>query len=158
MMTRFFKNTAMAGAWLAATVLALMFLLGISEIVARSAFGTSLSFSVEIISYMILLVLFWGSGWAMVGDHHISMSLLTNMLPKRWQTALTALNLVVASFLALLILAALLMWTWETYQRGDVSFYPLATPLWIPQLLLSFGPFFLFCGAMARLLERKGVE
>jgi hypothetical protein len=48
---------------------------------------------------------------------------------------------------------AALRFAFDTYTAGTVSYFTSQTPLWIPQLMLAFGPVVLLCGLLAKFLR-----
>ena len=73
----------LGAAYGAAVLLAVLFLLGFSEIVLRSGFGISLPFSVEYSGYLLVLVLFLGSGWTLSTAGHIRVTLVSEHISDR---------------------------------------------------------------------------
>ena len=157
-MSRFFKSFATLGGYGAALILCLLFLLGVAEIICRSAFGFSLSFSVEMAGYLAGLSLLWGAGWTLLEGGHIRMTLLLDRLPDNLVKALERIGLWMGMWLSLAMVIALAQWTWGSYVRADLSFYTSATPLWMPQALLTMGPMFLCSAFLSLLSAKKGDE
>lgn len=157
-MSHVFKYIATLGGYGAALILCALFLLGLAEIICRAVFGFSLSFSVEMAGYLAGLSLLWGAGWTLLEGGHIRMTLVLDQLPERWVLAFERIGLWVGMWLSLAMTIALAQWTWGSYVRGDLSFYTSATPLWIPQALLSMGPAFLWSAFLSRLTAKTGAD
>ncbi len=149
------------GAWLAALLLFALFALGLAEIILRSFFATSLPIVTEYSGYLVAMVFFLGSGWTLANGGHIRMSLVQNRLSaggvRRLDLACSVTALALSGFMAF----ALGSWAFGTYERGVVSFFPSATPLWLPQALFALGPVILTLALFARiirLLQRQAPE
>jgi TRAP-type C4-dicarboxylate transport system permease small subunit len=142
-----------AGAAAAGLLLLGLFGLGFVEIVLRAVFAVSLSVAVEYSGYLLILSLFLGSGWTLRQGGHIRVSLLAEKLSpanrRRLDIVCTLLGLLIAGFLAYSVLRFGL----GTLARGTVSYYPSATPLAYPQLMLAAGPCLLTLAFSARLIR-----
>jgi TRAP-type C4-dicarboxylate transport system permease small subunit len=141
------------GAAVAGISMLALFGLGLAEIVLRSFFATSLSIAVEYSGYLLVLSLFLGSGWTLRQGGHIRVSLLAERLNPAGQRMLdifcTCAGLLVAAFIS----TAMLNYALGTLARGTLSYYSSATPLALPQLILSMGPCVLTLAMSARLIR-----
>ncbi len=139
------------GAFLAALSIALLFILGLSEILLRTFAGYSLPVSLEYSGYLVAFSFFLGLGWTLSEGKHIRLALFEKQLGPARMLDLTA------TLLALVIVTvftiALITWAAGSYTKGTVSFFPSATPLWIPQAIFSIGPFILTLSVLGRLLR-----
>lgn len=137
----------------AAFLLAALFVMGFSEIILRTAFRISLPFSVEYAGYLLVLVMFLGSGWTMSQGGHIRVTLLSEYIPRslalRIDIACTSVALIVSGILT----ASMIEYTVGTWDRGTVSYFSSETPLVYPQALFSAGLFVLSLSLLARLLR-----
>lgn len=140
----------LAGALTAAALLLVLFTLGLTEIILRSVFTYSLPIAVEYIGYLLVLVMFLGSGWTLSKGGHIRVTLLSERLsPAHGRTldlACTAIGIVIAGFLSV----SLIQFAWGTFVRGIVSYFPSETPLAYPQALLAIGPCILTLALIGR--------
>jgi len=142
-----------AAAVLAAVLLALMFVLGITEILLRSLFSISLPIVIEYSGYLLALVLFLGSGWTLTQGGHIKVTILSEHVPPHVARILDILCTGVALLVATAMTVALIDFAIGTLMRGTVSFYPSATPLAFPQLIFAVGPLVLSLALVARLIR-----
>lgn len=145
----------------AAVLLAVLFLLGITEIVLRSAFNISLPFAVEYAGYLLVLVLFLGSGWTLAQGGHIRVTLLREHLPPFVSRWLDMVCTAVAILVSAILTVSLFQYAYGTWARGTVSYYSSETPLAIPQFILAFGPLILtlaLCARLVRLLRGETLE
>lgn len=140
-------------AGVAAVLLAILFALGFAEIVMRSAFGISLHFVVEYSGYLLVLVLFLGSGWTFSQGGHIRVTLLSEHIAPNVRRVLdlscTSVALVISSTLAV----SLVSYAVGTWSRGTVSYFASETPLAYPQMLFAMGPVILMLAVFARLVR-----
>ncbi|MDX2145266.1 MAG: TRAP transporter small permease [Rhodospirillaceae bacterium] len=147
-----------AAGWLAAAMMALLFVLGLVEMALRSLADISLSFAVEYSGYLLILSLFLGSGWTLRQGGHIRVSLLSERLGPNARHGLDIMATLVGLAVAVFISFALLRFGWGTWTRGTLSYFSSATPLGYPQLLLALGPTILvlaFSARLIRLLRRE---
>ncbi|MFL2771786.1 MAG: TRAP transporter small permease subunit [Rhodospirillaceae bacterium] len=141
------------GAAVAALLLAMLFFLGALEIVLRSAFQISLPFAVEYAGYLLVLVLFLGSGWTLSQGEHVRVTLLREHVSPVMAYRLDIAAVLVALCIAIILTASLFTYAMGTWFRGTVSYFPSETPLALPQFFLSFGPLTLCIALCARLIR-----
>lgn len=153
-LAKLLDRVCLFGAHLAAAMLVMLFILGLLEIIMRSAFNISLSIALEYSGYMVALVLLLGSGWTLSVDGHIRVNVITSHLSPPIERALDILMTLIALCVAGFMTYSLFDWAMGTLNSGQVSYYTSKTPLWIPQMALTIGPFFLFCGLLSRLIKR----
>jgi TRAP-type C4-dicarboxylate transport system permease small subunit len=142
-----------AGAAVAGVLLLALFGLGLAEIVMRDLFGVSLSFAIEYAGYLLILVLFLGSGWTMREGAHIRVNLVSARLSPRAQRALDIACTAVALGIAVFVAWAVVRYGLGTLVRGTKSYFPSATPLAWPQLAFAAGPCILVLALVARLIR-----
>ena len=148
---KFIEKLENFGAFLAALSLALMFGLGLAEILTREVLGSSIPISLEYTGYLVAFSFLMGSGWTFRQGKHVRMTLLS---PKgKAGKNLEIVVQLIALGLAGLLAYGLVSWAWGSMIRGSVSFFPSATPLWIPQMILSIGPFILGFSVLGQLLQ-----
>jgi len=107
----------------------------------------------ELVSFLQVLVVFWGLAYTFQGGGHIRVDLVTSHLPGRVRGWLRVLTLVVG--IGLLAVMASVTWTsaWTAYRYGRVSTVMLY-PIWLPMLLIPTG-IALMAVAMAVTLVRQ---
>ena len=140
------------GAVGAAIALAALLAMGLAEILLRGLLDTSLPFAVEYSGYLVALVFFWGSGWALSESGHIRLDFVISRVSRRSARRLDIVATLLALLAAVALAAASIAWAFGTMERGTVSFFPSATPLAIPQFIFATGPALLALGALHRLL------
>lgn len=131
---------------LAAVALAALFLLGLAEVVARTFFAYSIPISLEYSGYLVAAAFLLGSGWTLSAGGHVRLSLLTA------SPAVDRLATLLGLLLSLALAWGLASWAWGSFHKGDVSYFPSATALWIPQAFLVLGALALSLSLLKRLL------
>lgn len=155
-MNRLISTLNQIGLWGAILSLGLLVIIAMAEMLTRSIWGTSLGFATEFSGYLVAFSFFLGSGWALANDGHIRVDLLSDKLSKKNALHLDILATFVGFVISLLLLSGIFQWFLGTFERGSVSYYQTETPLWIPQLIFTLGPFILTCGFIGRLKNLMG--
>jgi len=135
-----------AAAVLAAAALAALFLLGLAEVVLRTLFAYSIPISLEYSGYLVAASFMLGSGWTLSQGRHVRLALFEGRKEIDLLATLAALGLSTG------LSYGLAAWAWGSFVKGDVSFFPSATPLWIPQSVLALGALVLSLALLKRLL------
>ncbi|SFK31099.1 TRAP transporter small permease subunit [Falsiroseomonas stagni] len=146
---------ALGAAAAAVSALALAALL-IAEVIVTSFFAWSQPWAVEYSIYLQAVVMFGGAGWALRNGGHIRVQMgLSAMSPLALRVvdaSVSAFSLGIVGFIAW----ALTSQAWRTFDLGSVSYYPMQTPVWIPQAALALA-FILFALALVARLIRLGL-
>ena len=130
----------------------------IYEVVARSIINKPTIWSLEIVTYMISCVAFFGSAYVLRINKHLEVNLFTNILPKKIKLIFSFFsNLVglIFCFIAFYYGCKLIN---LSYILGVVSVSELRTPLWIPQLTVPIGFFALTLEFLMRILKLFTVQ
>ncbi|MGQ3676045.1 TRAP transporter small permease subunit [Xanthobacter sp. TB0139] len=125
--------------WLTAIIIVLMAVAVTYEVVCRYVFGQPTIWVSESSSYMLVAVAFLGAAWTLRVDGHIRMELLAEIGGQRGRMVSD-----LAMFLVGAAISVALAWTgWNmtlaNYNFGWRSSTLMATPLWIPQMLIPIG-------------------
>lgn len=141
------------GAWVAALAAALLAVILITEVIATSFFNWSQPWAVEYAIYLQCMVLFCGAGWTLRQGGHIRVAILLQTLPAPVARLLDMAGCTFA--IGVLGYACWALWQqWvRTFDFASTSFYPMATPLWIPQGFLTLGITLLVLAFVARLVR-----
>lgn len=150
---RLIDRLCIFSASIAAVLLAVLFLMGFAEIFLRSAFGISLHFAVEYSGYLLVMVLFLGSGWTFAQGGHIRVTLLSEQITPSVRRGLDLLCTVVALVISAVLAVSLVSYALGTWSRGTVSYFASETPLVVPQMLFAVGPVILTLAVFARLVR-----
>lgn len=142
--------TGAAVAALSALALAVML---IAEVVTTSFFAWSQPWAVEYSGYLLMAILFAGSGWTLGRGGHIRVDALVSAFGDRAARALD----IAASTFALGIVGfaatALIRQAIRTAELGSRSYYPSETLLVYPQALLAASVTLLAVAFAARILR-----
>ena len=142
-----------AGAVVAAIAAGLLALILIVEVIATSFFSWSQPWAVEDAIFLHCCVVFCGTGRTLRQGGHIRVAVLMQALPPAMARLLDMAGAIFA--LGFLGFACWTLWQQliRTWDFGSSSFYPMATPLWIPQALLTVGVTLLVLAFLARLIR-----
>jgi TRAP-type C4-dicarboxylate transport system permease small subunit len=148
---KFCDMAALFGAVLAGLSLVLMIGLGLVEIFMREVLGRGLSISLEYTGYLVGYAFLMGSGWAFRQGKHIRLNLLPFKVfqSKPFEKLLHWAAIIILSILVV----GLTTWVAGSFFRESVSFFPSATPLWVPQALFALGPAILMFSIFSSLVE-----
>ena len=144
--------------WLGALCLSLLTCLMIAEVAVRGLSNVfpwvpaDIPVAWEYSSYLMAAAFTFGAAMTLRAGGHIRVTLvLARVSPaaRRWiETVLAALGICFSGFLAI----AMVNFTWRSFVSDQTSISS-ATPLWIPQLLITFGILLLVLQFVARLLQ-----
>jgi TRAP-type C4-dicarboxylate transport system permease small subunit len=151
---RFVQANGRVAAWLARIAmcaLALIAVVTFCDVVSRKLFNAPFAVTVELTSFAMAVIVFFGVGLVTHEDAHISADILTlRLLPR-----LRALFAIITNLLALGFLA-LMSWRLWLYadmllEKGD-STQVWNIPLWPVALAVAFGSLFLLTGVLLHLI------
>jgi TRAP-type C4-dicarboxylate transport system permease small subunit len=152
-MLRLIDALCAIGAGVAALSAALLALILITEVAVTSFASWSQPWAVEYAIYLQCFVLFCGSGWTLRQGGHIRVGILLQALPAG---AVRLLDMLGTAFaIGVIGFASWALWqqVLRTFDFGSTSFYPMATPIWIPQGVLTLGVTLLLLAFVARLIR-----
>ncbi len=132
--------------------LAFLFLLSMFELVARAAFGASLGVGIEYGGYLLIAALLLPSGETLLAGRHIRLTLITERLPATDGEALTLAADIIGLFLSLLLAFALGGEALASFLGNARSYFPSATPLYLPQVVATLGALGLAAAFVLRLV------
>ena len=125
----------------------------IYEVIARSIFNKPTIWSLEIVTYMISCVAFFGSAHVLRINKHLEINLFTKILPNKIRFFFD----LVANIIALIFCFIAFYYGCKlinlSYILGVVSVSELRVPLWIPQMTVPIGFFALFLEFLIRILK-----
>lgn len=140
-------------AYVAAACLALLAIVVLTEVLSVWLLNRSLEFSWEYGAFLMAAAFFLGLGWTLGQGGHVRVEFLAGLLPPaagRWlEVAATVLGLAIAGFLT----SALAGLTWSSLIDGSRTFTVTATPLAIPQAIITLGAAILWLQLVARLIR-----
>lgn len=150
---RLLDTLCAVGAGVAAISAALLALILIAEVGLTSFANWSQPWAVEYAIYLQAFVLFCGSGWTLKQGGHIRVGILFQALPAG---AVRLLDMLGTTFaIGVIGFASWALWqqVLRTWSFGSTSFYPMGTPIWIPQGMLTLGVTLLLLAFVARLIR-----
>jgi TRAP-type transport system small permease protein len=119
-------------------LLAMMGLI-IAEVVARSFFATSLQFVDEYASYALVWLTYLGISVALHDGALFNVELVSDRLSRRIRAALQVLWDILGLAFAVTLVWQSVRQVMSSYEREMVAPTVLATPLWLPQLVMPIG-------------------
>lgn len=125
----------------------------ISEVIARSVFGASLSFAWEYAAYFYASAVFLGAAYTMRTGGHVRVALLRGVLPERGQHVMEIIATAIGALFSVYLAYALIQFAYRSFSRGSTSPTIEATPLAIPQSVLAIGAVLLALQMVARLVR-----
>ncbi|MEM8854983.1 MAG: TRAP transporter small permease [Pseudomonadota bacterium] len=135
---------------LSALLLAVMLIV---EVITTSFFAYSQPYAVEYSGYLLLAVLFAGSGWTLSRGGHIRVDVIASLagpaVVRLLDLLASAFALGVVGFAA----TALIRQAIRTAELGSRSYFPSETPLMYPQALLAAGMTLLAVAFAARIVR-----
>jgi TRAP-type C4-dicarboxylate transport system permease small subunit len=142
-----------AAAVVAAACLALLALLVLGEVAAVTLTNTSLEVTWEYGAFLMAAAFFLGLPWTLNSGGHVRVQLIQEGLPPRARhvvdLAATLAGLVVTVFLTV----ALFKLAWSSWVDGSRTFTPTATPLVVPQGIVTLGAALMALQLVARALR-----
>ena len=136
---------------IAMVALALIAVVTFCDVIGRYFFHAPFAFTVELTSFAMAVIVFFGVGLVTHEEAHISADVVTLRLPAR----LRALLAIVTNLLALGYLALM---TWQLWlyagvllQKGDTT-QVWDVPLWPVAVAVAFGSLFLLTGVLLHLI------
>ena len=125
----------------------------IYEVIARSILNKPTIWSLEIVTYMISCVAFFGSAYVLRINKHLEINLFTKILPIKVRLIFNLIANIIAfifCFIAFYYGCKLIN---LSYILGVVSVSELRVPLWIPQMTVPIGFFALSLEFLIRILR-----
>jgi len=138
---------------LAAACLALLAIVILIEVISVWAFNKSLEFSWEYGAFFMAGAFFLGLGWTLSEEGHVRVGILAEHLPpaaaRYLDIGATVVALVISTFLTLSLVGL----AWSSFVDGSRTFTATATPLIIPQAVITAGALILTLQLIARLVR-----
>lgn len=127
-----------------------IFVLILAEVVARNAFSTSIHFSWDYSGYLMGAVFMLAAAEALHKGAHVRVTALRDIMPKPMRRVMDVFVCAVGLFVMVVLIWALGSMTWGSIVRGTKSATISATPLWIPQGVMTLGCVMLFIQMLAQ--------
>lgn len=148
------RGIALASA-AAELMLAALVALVLLEVAARGLLGRSFEGTEELAGYLLVAVVFLGLAGAVRDGELLHIDSMTTRLGAGLQARLEAGCLVLALLVTLALVAAWVQLVLSSFVRGVKAPTGVATPLWLPQLVMPLGGTLLAFALLARLLALR---
>ena len=125
----------------------------IYEVIARSVFNKPTIWSLEIVTYMISCVAFFGSAYVLRINKHLEINLLTQLFSNKYRRLMKIFSDTIGLLFCLIVFFYGCKLIELSYILGVVSVSELRIPLWIPQLTIPFGFFALSLEFFLRIVK-----
>ena len=125
----------------------------IYEVIARSVFNKPTIWSLEIVTYMISCVAFFGSAYVLRINKHLEINLLTQLFSNKYRRLIKIFSHTIGLLFCLIVFFYGCKLIELSYILGVVSVSELRIPLWIPQLTIPFGFFALSLEFFLRIVK-----
>lgn len=125
--------------WVCGFLIVAMALLIASEVVSREVFDYSLQVTHELAGYLLVAVAFLSIGVSLHERALFRVEFLFARLPKRGQAVLQLVFDLLALGFGSLLLYQLIQFVASSYSRGFKEATILATPLYLPQIVMPVG-------------------
>lgn len=138
---------------LAGWVVVVMMLTISYDVVLRYFFNAPTTWSFEINRYMLILVVFFGSGWTLAADGHVNVDILTDRLPRRKQQIMLAVCALISACYVLVFFIESISFTVDAWENHVKSTEYLAWYLWPIRGFLVVGSGMLFLECIFRIVR-----
>ena len=125
----------------------------IYEVIARSVFNKPTIWSLEIVTYMISCVAFFGSAYVLRINKHLEINLLTQLFSNKYRRLMKIFSDTIGLLFCLIVFFYGCKLIELSYILGVVSVSELRIPLWLPQLTIPFGFFALSLEFFLRIVK-----
>jgi TRAP-type C4-dicarboxylate transport system permease small subunit len=122
----------------------------IAEVLVRFATGGSLDVVEELAGYLVVVITFFGACISLRADRLFSVDFIVALLPRGARAVLFYVYLALSLVLCLVLLRYSVNLVLSSFSRGNFAPTALATPLWLPQLIMPIG----LVALIVALLER----
>ena len=147
----FNEKLAEAAGW----VVVVMMLTISYDVALRYLLNAPTTWSFEVNRYMLILVVFIGSGWALPAGGHVSVDIFTEDLPKRKKILLDIVTSFMAGTYILIFLIQSILFTYDAWEHNVRSTEYLAWPLWPIRLFLVIGAVTLLLEFIIRIIKNS---
>ena len=125
-----------------------------SEVIARTFFSFSIMICDEMSGYLNAGLIFLGLSYTLREGGFLRVEMLYGKLKGRSGIFTKCINTSVALFYTCILLFYFWRHVWVSYDKGVVSVYPTATPLYVPQGIAALGGVILGLKLLSYLINR----
>jgi len=123
----------------------------ITEIIARKFFNFNFSFVLEVSAYLLAASWFLSAAYTLRTDGHVRVNIFATILNKRASRILDIFASVLGIVLCFVLFRAVYILVSDSFFFHKTSFSPLRAPLYIPQVFIAVGMFFMSLQMIMRL-------
>ena len=123
------------------------------DVIMRYLFRMPTTWSFEINRYMLILVMFFGSGYTFLSGGHVGVDILTDRLEARKQLLLGIFVSVISGIYAIVFFIESWTFAWDAFENGIKSTEYLAWPLWPMRSFLVIGAGMLFLECVIKFIR-----
>jgi C4-dicarboxylate transporter, DctQ subunit len=139
MLGRWFDLVLGGLSYVAGAILVVMGVSILIEIVMRYFFNQPTRWVVEFSEYMLLYMAFLAGAWVLRSDGHVKVDMLVEVLPLRIQAVLHRVTSGVGALVCGLFFGFSAVFTWETFESGEVLFRAVHVPKWMVLAVIPVG-------------------
>ena len=123
------------------------------DVVMRYFFNAPTTWSFEINRYMLIMVVFLGSGWTLATDGHVSVDIATDRLSPGVQRVLVLISSIVSAIYVIVFFIESSAFTLDAWNHNVRSTEYLAWPLWPIRVFLVIGSGILFLECIVKIIR-----
>jgi TRAP-type C4-dicarboxylate transport system permease small subunit len=126
------------------------------DVAMRYVFNAPTTWSFEVNRYMLIAVVFIGSGWTLSSGGHVSVDIATERLPERRRLILDLVTSLMAGTYVAVFFYQSVLFTHDAWANGVRSTEYLAWPLWPIRMFLVIGSLLLLLEYLIRIAGNAG--
>ncbi|SDP15431.1 TRAP transporter small permease subunit [Desulforhopalus singaporensis] len=147
------EKLAEAAGW----VVVLMMLTISYDVAMRYIFNAPTTWSFEVNRYMLIMVIFIGSGWTLASGGHVSVDIATEKLSEKKRILLDVVTSLMAGTYVLVFLVQSIVFTYDAWENNIRSTEYLAWQLWPIRLFLVVGAALLLLEYVVRIIKNTAM-
>ena len=123
------------------------------DVVMRYFFNAPTTWSFEINRYMLIMVVFFGSGWTLASGGHVSVDIATDKLSPKKQQVMVLVSSFISAVYVLVFFIESTAFTLDAWEHGVKSTEYLAWYLWPIRSFLVIGSGILFLECVIKIIR-----
>ncbi|MFA7624946.1 MAG: TRAP transporter small permease [Pusillimonas sp.] len=114
-----------------------------ADVFMRNVTGAGLSWVIELMEYAMYVATVFAAPWVLREGGHVSVDILTSMLPVRWGRATGALAALFGSVICFIVFYYSALATLRAFERGSMVYKSFTVPEWLVSIFVPLGMFFM---------------
>lgn len=114
-----------------------------ADVFMRNVAGAGLSWVIELMEYAMYVATVFAAPWVLREGGHVSIDIVTSMLPARWGRAVGALAALLGSIICLVVFYYSALATLRAFDRGSMVYKSFTVPEWLVSMFVPLGMFFM---------------